>query len=458
MAFPSTLNELPSGTQATLDLIAEFDQCFLVGFANLSQQHQQTLNALQRVFRGTPLQQPLTDACAAISALEFVERHFSVLAAVRAALQGVLFDTLQTRAREVIGRAAVPEFIAESKPPLAPAHLQTWLESVRLLLMEIALVGYARLDASTLIPFLATLGQIQEEPLLMRQAALLTGFLNELIGLVPVAESSTVPSYRWVDLWTRAMVGAMRPTLLDNPKIVSGSLEVLGLDLRHHANLVSFTAYGLLTSDSQVQLVRLTLSAYKVNAISDDEVWLLFPDAAPLLDAFAQNKTLDLSDIPLLPTGDLLWSGNGKVGSKYNLMKRAAEFFAVDAASAIASCLVHPIDRHPIQLAEPIFLSDYRIAQDNTPSLSWGDAGALPIATEQISPLSEVMEATLHSSQMFGLLRFDAGRWAVQPLAVTVQGKTFFTGQKAAKILKSPPKTSTVGILQERASRLLRAK
>ncbi|MBW4576758.1 MAG: hypothetical protein KME08_15905 [Aphanothece sp. CMT-3BRIN-NPC111] len=457
MAFPSTLNELPNGI-AALSLIADFDRCFLNGFANLDQQHQQTLNALQRVFTGTPLQQPLCDSCAAIQRHEFVERHFAVLAAVRAAMQGSLFDTLQQQARSVLERTEIPEAIAQSEPAQQSDRIQVWLESVRNWLMEIALVGYVRLDASTLIPFMTTLEQIQAEPLLMRQAALLTGFFNELMGQVLLADSSTIPIYRWVDLWTQAMVGALRPTVPYTPKLVSGTLELLGLDLRHHANLVSFTAYGLLTNDAQVQLVRVTLSAYKVDAISGDEIWLLFPDAALLLDALVQNKALHLKDIPLLPTGDLLWHGDGQIGGKYNLMKKAAECFAPNISKVPAPCLVSPSDRHPIQLAEPIFLSDYTIIQnDGTLTLSWQDAGVLPVAMERISLLSEVtVDAIAHSSQLFGLLRFDAGHWAVQPLAVTVQNKVIFTGQKAAKILKAPPKTSTVATLQERASRLLR--
>jgi hypothetical protein len=76
---------------------------------------------------------------------------------------------------------------------------------------------------------------------------------------------------------------------------------------------------------------------------------------------------------------------------------------------------------------------------------------------ERLSTLSEVNgEAIGSSTQLFGLLRFDAGQWSVQPLTVAIKKKLVFTGQKAAKICKSPPKTSTVNILQERASRLLR--
>ncbi len=454
MALFSALNQLPDGIEATLNLIDDLDQCFLAGFANLSNEHLDTLNVLQRVFTGTPLQQSVSDACNAIQSSEYVEKHFAVLACARASLHGSLFDTLQQHALVLLGRTEIVEVESENNNSEVPAHLKVWLDSVRHWLMEIALVGYARLEVATLLPFMATLESIQGEALLWRQAAILTGYFNELMGAVPIADNTAIPIYRWVDLWTQLMVGALQPTSLPKPKLVSGNLEVLGMDLRHHANVVSFTAYGLLSHDAQTQLVRITQSAYKVDVISGEQTWLLFNDAAPLLNAFALNQGLRLDNIPLLPTGDLLYSGQGKVVSDYNLMNKASAFFTDHATNSFVPCVVAPSARHPIQLAEPIFLSNYKV--DNG-SLSWGDGGSLAIATKRISSLSELnIETISKSSQMFGLLRFDAGQWSVQPLAVTVQKKTIFTGQNAAKIIKSPPKTSVVGMLQERASRLLR--
>jgi hypothetical protein len=203
-----------------------------------------------------------------------------------------------------------------------------------------------------------------------------------------------------------------------------------------------------------------------VDAIQIAEIWLLFPQATTLLDAFAQTKTLRLNEVLMLLTGDLLLpeadlllSGKGAVGGKYDLMKRAAAYFAVGASGVSTACGLHPRDRHPIHLAEPIFLKDYQVQSTDSLTLHWADRPAVPIAIERLGRLSAVTaEAIANSSELFGLLRFDAGRWAVQPLAVTVGKKTIVTGQTAAKVLKSPPKTSTVGILQERASRLLRQK
>jgi len=467
--MPDSLATLPASTQTVLDLVDDLDQCFRVGFANLEPSHHRTLGTLQRIVNGTPLQSACEKAIAALGEYEFSESHFAVIASLRAALQGAVFDQLQYQVQSELGRLT-PSATVKQLPPVAemtqtniPAHLQLLLESIRQWLMEVALVGFTRLETSTLTPFTATLEKLQAEPLLIRQSALLTGLFNELVSKRSTIDSNNLPLCRWVDLWTRAMIGAKSLFPLETAKPVSGTLELLGIDVRQHANLVSLVAYGVLTVDGQPQFTRLTLSAYKVDAIQGDEIWLLFPQATTLLNAFAQTKTLRLNEVLMLSTGDLmlpdadlLLSGKGAIGLKYDLMKRAAEFFAV-SASGVAQCWMHPCDRHPVQLAEPIFLKGYTVHSTDALTLHWADSSAIPIATERSGSLSAVtVEAIANSSQLFGLLRFDAGRWAVQPLAVTVGKKAIATGQTAAKVLKSPPKTSTVGVLRERASRLLR--
>ncbi|NER33377.1 MAG: hypothetical protein F6J93_04815 [Oscillatoria sp. SIO1A7] len=471
MFSPNSLDSIPDGTKKAIATIASFDRCLLAGFANLDDRHLETLASLQRIFSGTPLEKLLTESCAAIERNEFLENYFTALAAARASLQGSLFDSLQQQAREILGRTIAPAEIAPSNPSEItkdiPDNIKVWLDSTRNWLMEIALVGWARLEPQTLTPFLATLEQMQAEPTTVRLAALLTGFFNELMSRVPVADSSSIPSYRWGDLWSRAAIAALQPSIpdknLENTK-VSGRLELLGLDLRHHANFISAIAYGVLETNSQSRWVRITLSSYKVDSIFGQEIWRLFRHATSLFDAWAQNQALSITDMPLLPTGDLLWNGNGQLAEKYNLMKKAAEYFAPNSENAPAPNLVLASDRHPIQLAEPIFLKDYQIERDGeTLALSWGDSGKLPVATELISPLSELtIEAIASSTELFGLLRFDAGRWAIQPLAVAAllgkkkSAQTIFTGATAAKVINKTPAKNTIGTLQERASRLLR--
>jgi hypothetical protein len=328
--------------------------------------------------------------------------------------------------------------------------------------MELALAGFARLDAGTLTPFMATLEQIQGSPQLIRQAALLTGFFNELMNALPVVDATQAPLFRWVDLWARGMVSSLQPVQPMKAEPVSGKLSLLGLDVRQHAHLVSLVAYGLLQAQ-ETQLVRITLSAYKVEAIQGNETWLLFPQAAPLFDALAQERTLRISNMPLLPTGDLIWQGEAKIEHKYDLIKMAADHFGLKRQQTVKPCWLAPADRHPIHLAEPIVLGDYAVKkQAGNLVLSW-DKLALPIATERISTLSDITDKLItQSSQLFGLLRFDAGQWSIQPLTLSIRKgrgkpKIITTAQSAAAILNKPPRSSIVGTLQERASRLLRA-
>lgn len=468
MNFLTALKDLPDGINELANFINKLDQCFLSGFASFGSFHKETLASLQRIFTGTPLQEPLGKSCEALQHNECVERHFAGIAAARAALQGSQFDILQRQIRTALGRSVIEN---EDCPDFSPeiersSHINVWRESTRQWLMELALAGFGRLAAGTLTPFMSTLKQIQDEPQLVRLAVLLTGFLDELITSVPISDVKEIPLYRWVDLWTRAMIGTLKPVSAIQPKTVSGILRLVGVDVHQHAHFFSFVAYGLLEVNSHTQFIRITMSAYKVDAISGNEVWLLFPQAAPLFEAFSKKQALVITDMPLLSTGDLIWDGKVVLDKKYKLMDAVEYWFASNAEKTFHPGVILPVDCHPVQIAEPIFLRDYTVKEDaDTLFLDWGDNLTLPVAMDRVSVFSELTEELVaKSSQMFGLMRFDSGQWSVQPLGVVSQtGKgqkakttTLFTGDSAAVILKKPPKTSTVAILQERASRLLR--
>jgi len=475
MGFISHLNNLPDGLIATEKLIADFDDCFLVGFANLESQGEQTLESLKRIFSGTPLENKLNEAITSILSNEFLDAHFITLAAVRASLQGCIFETLKIQVMEALGRKVTPETasqIDEIETTEFPQHLQSLTAGVRHWLMEIALVGYSRLETSAIVPFSTSLEKIQEDPLLTRQSALLTGFFNELMKEIPAEDSSKIPIYRWVDLWTRAMIGTLSlPQDLSTPSStanqivkVSGELELLGLDIRLHHNLINLVFYGILEGNNLnnnfKQMVKVNFSAYKVDVIKNNDIWLLFPQALPLLSAMSQGDALMINNMPLLPTGDILWTGEATFGiNVYSLMKKAAENFAI-GADGITIFSTKATDKHPIQIAEPVFLDNYKIVEDgNNIKLIWQDEGELRIARERLSSLSEITpEVIKQSNQIFGLLRFDAGHWAIQPLSILVKGKTILTKNLTSVQEKNSSKSNTLTILQERASRLLRAK
>lgn len=462
MNFLTTLQQLPDGVSETTALIAQLDQCFLSGFTNLDNTQEETLASLRRVFTGTPLAQPLSDSLAAILRNEFMSSHFMGLASTRAALQGAQFDHLQQQVRTALNRSAPSEAeIAQTKKAELPSHAQVWMESAQQWLMELALSGFARLNAGTLTPFMATLEQIQSEAQLVRPAALLTGFFNELIAAVPIADATDVPLYRWVDLWTRAMISTSQPASSTSSTLVSGHLSLLGIDVRQHANFVNLVIYGVLDHDTP-QLVRIPFSSYKVDAVSEQQTWLLFPQIALLLEGLAKKKALQVQNMSLLPTGDLIWRGEAELAGKYDLLKTADQWFAAERNDTPTLPFTPPLNRHPIQLAEPLFLDGYTITEDNDRLFIKQDDTIFPIATERLGTLSEITPETLKkSSQLFGLLRYDAGKWAIQPLSIFALKKKrkpelISTGMSGHAILKKPPRNNTVSILKERASRLLR--
>src|SRR5205823_2905039 len=142
---------------------------------------------------------------------EFVEQHFVALAAARTAIQGAQHDALRQQAAAALGRTITNDTL--EAPAVAvgelPGPIKVWQESTRHWLMELALAGFKQLEYQTLAPFSATLEQLQGEPSMSRLAALLTGFLHELLDSMPVAALPSVPAYRWVDLWARAMINSL---------------------------------------------------------------------------------------------------------------------------------------------------------------------------------------------------------------------------------------------------------
>jgi hypothetical protein len=183
--------------------------------------------------------------------------------------------------------------------------------------------------------------------------------------------------------------------------------------------MATMIAYGILVQGKQGLWLRQSWSSYKVDAIRDDEIWLLFPQAQQYLESLAGGKMLIFKDMPMLPDGNLLWCvDNATTGKKVKLAEIAANYLAPNAEFLMPA--FPALQRHPLQLAEPIFRVDY---------------ADLPVRG-QIDPVNEL-----------GLLCWDAGSWFVKPLR---------GGKEGAAILKKPPKSSSFNILKERSGKLLR--
>lgn len=439
---------LPAGFVESYDLILKIDQCLLSGFTDLEYAQQETLLTLGRVFSETPLNNKLQIYLNDLAGGIFQPEAFVFFAAARAALQGAQYNTLSQHVKTMLGRSAEPqEFAApcpvEQVPPL--------LDSVRHWLMNIAITGFSHLTPPVITAFRSILEQIQANPDTIRTSALLTGFVNELMS-----HPAEIPLFRWGDLWTRAM---LTPLIAEPPsptQKISGTLFPLGLSWRQHSQLISVVVYGILETGSTTEFVRITQSAYKVDAVRGDQGWLLFPDIAPLLESLSAGKSLALVDISYVTGGHLLWNpAAASPGTPYKLMEVALSYFAPQAARPVQHWELPPEQRHPVHLAEPVTLADFHIRD----GVIEANGYAFKLDERTLAGTELGGSGLEEADRLFGLIRFDAGEWLFQPLAAS-QGKTkpVFIGKESSKILKKPPKGSTVNILKERASRLLREK
>jgi hypothetical protein len=267
----------------------------------------------------------------------------------------------------------------------------------------------------------------------------------------------------------RAMVSSLQASRTGKAKStkVSGVFNVLGVDLRQSDFFVSVVVYGLLNAEKRSRVVRVTLSSFKVDALQGKEIWRCFggADKRSLLEAISEHVPLEISDMTLLSEGDLLWDGGAKVAG------RTTDVFALAAgALAPAAATLHPTvaaaDRHPVQIAELVYLGGIRVEKTSGGlRVVAGDVN-IPIDSLRIPAGSELTADAVESCDtMVALLRFEGGCWLVQPLAVRFgegkKGIEAFVGSGALEIVTTKPKkgeSNTLAVLQERAGRLLRKK
>jgi hypothetical protein len=182
-----------------------------------------------------------------------------------------------------------------------------------------------------------------------------------------------------------------------------------------------------------------------------------------LLAACGAGRSMDLTGMPVTAEGDLIWSDD------HARPGEPADPFATArvALPAAADPPAAPLDRHPASIAVPVFLEGYS-TDDNHAVLTCVVAGhPLAVDTARIpaaGPLSP--RAVAASSACIGLLRWDAGCYSVQPLAVvTTERKRAIPvhaggwasgadGKHGAKAEQAAADAMTV--LRERAGRLLR--
>jgi hypothetical protein len=294
------------------------------------------------------------------------------------------------------------------------------------------------------------------------------GLSEELGACVPIANLPELPARRWTDLWTRAVLLTRMSTVDVSAAapVVSGRLLPLGVDVHEHGTAVQLQVHAVLEEKGQPRLVRASISAGKVETIAGPGIWPLLHRHPVLLRALAEQRCLHLTDMPLLPEGDLLWADDrSSAGDPVDSFATARLALPTAVAAAVA-----PLNRHPATIGEVVLVEGYKI-EDGVLVLG---GERLRLALDRLpaaGPLTPAHVAA--SSACLGLLRWNgangrsassrAGAWSLQPMAVqttvkkksvTIRTADWALGPTDPKVVKATG--DAVSVLRERAGRLLR--
>jgi len=458
--------DLLAGTIAGLDdalaAVDAFDQVLVAGLLRPQPAQAAGLTRLARAVAETPLASRVAEAAEKAAAGAAGEDHFVALAAARTALLGSVHDALMTQVAEATGRPGSEQAVA------APGGRQAanLLAAARSWLSDLARSGWRGLDNDVVSGAAQVVSAMLPDLALRRLATLLDGFAAELAASCPGAAMDRIPARRWADLWSRGMLltlpGAAGPPVT---RTVTGRLLPLGVDLAEHATAVQAQVHAVFepADGTASRLVRASVSAPKPDTVVGAGVWQLLRPHSSLLAAAGEGRSMDLADMPVTAEGDLIWSDEharpGQPADPF-ATARVALATAADAATV-------PLDRHPACIAVPVFLEGYAARKDDD-ALAFTIAGySLAVDTDRIpgaGPLTP--EAVAVSGACIGLLRWDAGSFTVQPLAVetTIKKKRVAlhagawaggpAGQDGARAEKAA--TDAISVLRERAGRLLR--
>lgn len=457
------LAETIAGLDEALAAVDAFDGALVAGLLRPRPAQAAGLTELAQAVAGTPLAARVAEAAEKAAAGAAGEDHFVALAAARTALLGSVHDALTTRVDEVTGRARREETAPASGGQQAP----NLLAAARSWLSDLARAGWQGIDHDLVSASAPVVSAMLPDPVLRRLATLLDGFAAELAASCPGVSLDRIPARRWADLWSRALLLTL-PGAAGVPATgtATGRLLPLGIDLHEHATAVQAQVHAVFEpADGSVpRLVRAGVSVPKPDTVVEAGLWQLLRPHMSLLAAAGEGRSMDLADMPITAEGDLIWS------EAYARPGEPADAFATArvALPAAAAAATAPLDRHPARIAVPVFLEGYATRKEDDGALTWTTAGGdLAVDTDRIptaGPLTP--EAVAASGACIGLLRWDAGTFTVQPLAVetTVRKKAVavhagaWAGGTADKAGVKAEKAATdaAAVLRERAGRLLR--
>ncbi|WP_193441206.1 hypothetical protein [Actinosynnema sp. ALI-1.44] len=449
------------GLDEALAAVAAVDQALVTGLLRPQPAQAAGLAALADAMAASPLAARVAEAVDKAAAGAAGEEHFISLAAARIALFGSVHDAVMARIRQATGRAAADEAVTTlggDQPENLVLAARTWLS-------DLARAGWQGIDHDLVSGAAPVVSALLPEPGLRRLAALVDGFAAELAASCPGSALARIPARRWGDLWSRAMLLTLPGATRTSGGAVTGRLLPLGVDLHEHATAAQAQVHAVFepADGSTPMLVRASVSAPKPDTIIGAGIWQLLRPHLSLLAAVSEGRSMELTDMPVTAEGDLLWRNEHA-----HLGEPADAFATARVALPTASIApTAPLDRHPVRIAVPVFLEGYE-AEQSEDTVSFAVAGhQVTVDTDRVpvaGPLTP--EAVAASTACIGLLRWDAGSFRVQPLAVETTarkktvalhagawagGTTDKAGVKAEKAA-----TDAAAVLRERAGRLLR--
>ncbi|MFJ5138625.1 hypothetical protein [Streptomyces sp. NPDC088707] len=457
------------GLDEALSAVDAFDRALVSGLLRPQPDQAAGLAALATAVAGTPLAAQVAEAADKAAAGAAGEDHLVALAAARTALMGSVHDALTERVADITGRPRVEGNTADTTADEPGAHV---LAAARAWLCDLARAGWQGIDHDLVSGAAPVVSAMLPDLRLRRQATLLDGFAAELAASCPGATLDRVPLRRWADLWTRALLltlpGATRTPALST---ATGRLLPLGVDVQEHATAVQAQVHAVFepADGTEPRLVRAAVSAPKPDTVVGAGLWQLLRPRMSLLAAVGECRAMELDGMPVTDEGDLVWDDErARTGEPADPFGTARVVLATATDPATA-----PLDRHPARIAVPVLLEGYTVEADVE------DEGAgrpvfalaghrLAVDTDRIptaGPLTP--EAVAASGACLGLLRWDAGEFVLQPLAVetTVRKKAVAAHAGAwaggttdkAGVRAEKAATDSVAVLRERAGKLLRA-
>ncbi|MFI1292641.1 hypothetical protein ACH4VM_29970 [Streptomyces sp. NPDC020792] len=458
------LSDAVDGLDEALAAVDGFDEALVAGLLRPQPGQAAGLTGLADAVAGTPLAARVAEAADKTAAGAAGEDHFVALAAARTALLGSVHDALTDRVEEATGRPQVEEANTEAAGDNDEAA--NLYAAARSWLCDLARAGWQGMDHELVDGAAPVVSAMLPDPALRRLAMLLDGFAAELAACCPGATLDRVPVRRWADLWSRALLltlpGAARASAVAE---ATGRLLPLGVDVQEHATAVQAQVHAVFepADGGTPRLVRASVSAPKPDTVVGAGLWQLLRPHMSLLGAVSEGRAMDLDAMPVTDEGDLIWDdGRARMGEPAEVFTTAR--VALPTAAAFPAS---PLDRHPARIAVPVLLEGYGVEEGDDGVFFQVAGYRLAVDTDRVpaaGPLSP--EAVAASGACVGLLRWDAGEFLLQPLAVerTVRKKTVAVHAGAwaggttdkAGVRAEKAATDAVGVLRERAGRLLR--